>query len=420
MFLASGKWLLANLRHDLWRTSDASLSTTQRTEEPTTMVDENKGQRREQFKLEQRSFLFVHFLVTLLFFYLLKPFFGAIFWAGIIALIFHPLYRRLLKGWGERRNLAALATLAICLFLGIVPSLFVVGSFFQQGAGVYQQLQAGDLDPAKYIERVREAFPAALTLLESLNLDLDKVKDHLSEGAFTASRFIAENAVQLGQNTLKFFVSLGLMLYVLFFLLRDGPMLVALLLRALPLGDEREKLLFTKFAEVARATVKGTLVVAAIQGTLGGIIFWILGIPAALLWGVVMTLLSLIPLVGAGFIWVPVAIYLFATGNWVQGLILAAFGIGVIGLVDNILRPILVGRDTKLPDYIVLLSTLGGVVLFGMNGFVIGPLIAALFVAFWGIFMREFNPPAPPKEDADADGKQIEDLGEARQELTDN
>jgi predicted PurR-regulated permease PerM len=384
------------------------------------MVDENKRQRIEQVKLEQRSFLFMHFLVTLLFFYLLKPFFGAIFWAGIIALVFHPLYRRLLKGWGERRNLAALATLAICLFLGIVPSLFVVGSFFQQGAGVYQRLQAGDLDPAKNIERVREAFPAALTLLESLNLDLDKVKDHLSEAAFTVSRFIAENAVQLGQNTLKFFVSLGLMLYVLFFLLRDGPMLVALLLRALPLGDEREKLLFTKFAEVARATVKGTLVVAAIQGTLGGLIFWILGIPAALLWGVVMMLLSLIPLVGAGFIWVPVAIYLFATGNWVQGLVLAVFGIGIIGLVDNILRPILVGRDTKLPDYIVLLSTLGGVVLFGMNGFVIGPLIAALFVAFWGIFMREFNPPAPPKEDADADGKQIEDLGEARQELTDN
>jgi predicted PurR-regulated permease PerM len=131
--------------------------------------------------------------------------------------------------------------------------------------------------------------------------------------------------------------------------------------------------------------------VAAVQGTLCGIIFWALSIPGAFLWGVVMTLLSLIPVVGAGLIWGPVAIYLFAIGEWVQGLILAGFGAGVIGLVDNILRPILVGRDTKLPDYIVLLSTLGGFVLFGMNGFVVGPLIAALFVAFWGIFMREFN-----------------------------
>jgi predicted PurR-regulated permease PerM len=106
-----------------------------------------------------------------------------------------------------------------------------------------------------------------------------------------------------------------------------------------------------------------------------------------------MTLLSLIPVVGAGLIWAPVAIYLFAVGEWVDGLILTAFGAGVIGLVDNALRPILVGRDTKLPDYMVLLSTLGGFAVFGMNGFVIGPLVAALFVAFWEIFMREFNVP---------------------------
>jgi len=197
----------------------------------------------------------------------------------------------------------------------------------------------------------------------------------------------------VGQGTLQFFVGLGLMLYLSFFMLRDGSKLVSLLVRALPLGDEREHLLFAKFAEVARATVKGNLVVAVVQGTLGGIIFAILGISGALLWGVVMTLLSLIPVVGAGLIWAPVAVYLFAVGEWVDGLILAAFGAGVIGLVDNVLRPILVGRDTKLPDYMVLLSTLGGFAVFGMNGFVIGPLVAALFVAFWEIFMREFNAP---------------------------
>jgi predicted PurR-regulated permease PerM len=156
--------------------------------------------------------------------------------------------------------------------------------------------------------------------------------------------------------------------------------------------------MFAKFAEVTRATVKGNLVVAAVQGALGGIIFWILGIPGPFLWGVVMFLLSLIPMVGAGLIWAPVALYLFAAGQWIEGLVLTGFGIGVIGLVDNVLRPILVGRDTKLPDYIVLMSTLGGFVLFGMNGFVIGPLIAALFVTVWEIFIREFNSPtsAPP------------------------
>src|SRR5690606_13507468 len=128
-----------------------------------------------------------------------------------------------------------------------------------------------------------------------------------------------------------------------------------------------------------------------IQGALGGLIFWILGIPGFLLWGVVMATLSLIPAVGAGLVWGPVAIYMFAIGDWIQAIILIAYGLLVIGLVDNVLRPVLVGRDTKLPDYIVLLSTLGGLVLFGVHGFVIGPLIAALFTVFWGIFMREFQ-----------------------------
>jgi predicted PurR-regulated permease PerM len=356
------------------------------------MADNHKN-HREKVKLEQRAFLMMLVLVTLFFLFLLKPFFSAIFWACIIGLIFYPLYRRILMYWGQRTNLAALATLAICVVIGIVPALFVLGSFFQEGASLYQRLQSGDLDLGNYIERIREAFPAIQHFLERLNFDLDNLKNQLSGGALTISRYIAQNAVQLGQGTMQFFISLGLMLYIAFFMLRDGKKLVDLLIRALPMGDERERLLFAKFGEVARATVKGNLVVAATQGALGGAIFWIIGIPAALLWGVVMTLFSLIPMIGAGFIWGPAAIYLFAIGEWIKGLILVAFGAGVIGLVDNLLRPLLVGRDTKLPDYVVLLSTFGGFAMFGMNGFVIGPLIAALFVVFWEIFIREFNSP---------------------------
>jgi predicted PurR-regulated permease PerM len=160
---------------------------------------------------------------------------------------------------------------------------------------------------------------------------------------------------------------------------------------ALPLGDKREALFFDKFSEVTRATIKGSLLVAMVQGLLGGFIFWALGIGAPLLWGVIMTLLSLVPMIGAGLVWLPVALYLFAIGDFTSAIILVGFGVAVIGLVDNILRPILVGRDTKLPDYLVLLSTLGGFTVFGMNGFVIGPLIAALFVTCWNIFIKEFN-----------------------------
>lgn len=341
-------------------------------------------------RLEQRTFLLMLALVSLAFIFMLKPFFSAIFWACVIGIMFYPVHQRLLKRWA-RPNLAALATLGICVLVGVIPALFIAISFFQEGASLYQSIQSGEINPAEYVERIRTGLPAVQQLMESFDISLTTVKEQLSRAAISISRMAAQNAVQIGQNTLQFFVSLGLMLYVAFFMLRDGKRIIALLIRALPLGDEREHMLFQKFAEVTRATIKGNLVVAAIQGTLGGIIFAILGIPGALLWGVVMTLLSLIPVVGAGLIWVPVAIYLFAIGNWGEGLILTGFGAGVIGLVDNVLRPVLVGRDTKLPDYIVLLSTLGGFVVFGMNGFVIGPLLAALFVAAWQIFILEFN-----------------------------
>jgi predicted PurR-regulated permease PerM len=154
----------------------------------------------------------------------------------------------------------------------------------------------------------------------------------------------------------------------------------------MPLSMEHKRHLFSKFTTVIRATVKGNVVVAAAQGTLGGIMFSFLGIQGALLWGFVMAFLSLLPAVGAGLIWLPVAIYFLFTGAVWQGITLIAFGVLVIGLVDNILRPILVGRDTKIPDYVILISTLGGMVLFGLNGFVIGPVIAALFIAAWDLF----------------------------------
>lgn len=354
-----------------------------------------------QDKLKRLVFLSMLLLVTLLFLYLLKPFFGVVFWACVIGILFHPLYRRLLALLGDRPNTAALATLTICLVIGVVPALFVLGSFFQKGVTLYQRLQSGELDPTTFLDRIKTVYPIVQDVLTRFDVN---IKEQLAGAAITVSRYVAQNAVLLGQGTLQFFINLALMLYVAFFMLRDGSRLVGYLKSALPMDIERENMLFTKFAEVTRATVKGNLVVAAVQGTLGGLIFLALGIPGALLWGVVMTLLSLIPVVGAGLIWAPVAIYLFAVGNWVQGLILVAFGAGVIGLADNILRPVLVGRDTKLPDYMVLLSTLGGFILFGMNGFVIGPLIAALFVTFWQIFVGEFNAPREDKAGSSTEG----------------
>ena len=156
--------------------------------------------------------------------------------------------------------------------------------------------------------------------------------------------------------------------------------------QAIPLSMEHKRYLFSKFITVLRATVKGNIAVAAMQGALGGLIFWILDIQGPLLWGVLMAFLSLLPAVGAALIWAPVAISFLVTGDILSGVILIAFGVFVIGMIDNILRPILVGKDTQMPDYVVLISTLGGMVLFGFNGFIIGPVIAAMFIAAWDLF----------------------------------
>ena len=175
------------------------------------------------------------------------------------------------------------------------------------------------------------------------------------------------------------------MLYLLFFLLRDGDRLFTLLKRSIPLQAEQQDALFEKFVTVVRATVKGDLLVALLQGSLGGLAFWGLGIRAPLVWGVLMAVVSLLPVVGAAIIWLPVALYLLVSGSIWQGLALIIFGTLAIGLVDNILRPILVGQDTKMPEYLVLISTLGGLEAFGLIGFVMGPLIAAMFLAVWDI-----------------------------------
>jgi len=182
------------------------------------------------------------------------------------------------------------------------------------------------------------------------------------------------------------------MLYLLFFFLRDGRRIIDNAVRALPLGDERERHLLRRFADVSRATIKGTLVVGIVQGSIGGIAFALLGISAPVLWGVVMILLSIVPAVGPAFVWLPAAVVLIGTGRIAAGITLIVVGALIIGLVDNLLRPLLVGRETRMPDYLILLATLGGLAAFGLAGVVVGPIIAAFFLAVWQMVQTEFVP----------------------------
>jgi len=347
-------------------------------------------------ELQRKVFLFLLLAVTLAFGWILWPFYGAVFWSVILALLFSPLHRRLLAWMPRRRNLAALATLGVCLLIAILPVTLIAVSLVREASAIFQRARTGDVGFGHYFQQVMGVLPDwANDLLARLGLGtMPEIQEALASGAASVSQFVATQALSVGQGTLHFFVSFGIMLYLLFFLFRDGATLAARIRHAIPLNEAHKRALFEKFTTVIRATVKGNIVVALVQGALGGLIFWILGVQGVVLWSVVMAFLSLLPALGTFLVWGPVAIYFLATGSIVQGVVLIAYGVFVIGLVDNILRPILVGKDTRMPDYVVLVSTLGGMVLFGINGFVIGPLIAALFISAWDLFSRPELPSA--------------------------
>lgn len=338
--------------------------------------------------LHYKTLLLLLVLVTVAFVWILLPFYGAVFWAVILGILFTPLQRRLRMRFGWQRNLTSLFTLTVCLVIAILPVIFIVTLLVQEVATLYRNIESGEIDLAGYLTQFKDSLPRYLQrLLDRSGVgDLNGLRDNIAKGLMRGSQYLATQAFSFGQGTFEFLVSFFIMLYLLFFFLRDGPELVRNIRLAVPLADAQKRRLQLRFTRVVRATVKGNLLVAATQGALGGLIFWFLDIPSALLWAVVMGFLSLLPAVGAAVIWVPVAMYFLLAGTLWKGVVLLLFGVFVIGLVDNVLRPILVGRDTKMPDYLILVSTLGGMAVFGLNGFVIGPMVAALFISTWGLF----------------------------------
>jgi predicted PurR-regulated permease PerM len=336
---------------------------------------------------EDKVFLWFVLGVSLAFIWILRPYAGAILWGTVLAIVFAPLNRHLRDRLRQRRALAAAVTLIVIVVLVLFPVALIVQSLIREGTTVYGRIQSGELDVGAWFRQVYAALPDwAVDLLDRFGLtDLDALQARLSGFLAAGAQLIASKALAIGQNTFQFVVALFVMLYLLFFLLRDGDILTGRIREATPLPPQRQRSLASRFTTVIRATIKGNLVVALVQGALGWLIFLILGVGAPVLLGVLIALLSLLPAVGAPVVWLPVAIYLYATGHVWQATVLALFGAFVIGSADNILRPILVGKDTKLPDYLVLISTLGGLAVFGANGFVIGPVIAALFVTVWEI-----------------------------------
>jgi len=341
--------------------------------------------------LEYTFFLALVLVATFAFGVLIQDFLQPLFWAAILAILFYPTYRYGMRILGHYPALVAILTLVMIVVIVILPLSLIGLAITREAANLYTRIDAGDIDLQQPLRFLRDTLPMVTAYLDRFGVDAPRLQAGLSSVAVTASQWLASQAFNIGQDALRFGVMFCLMLYFLFFFLCDGTRIVRALMRILPLGDERERHLFSRFAAVSRATIKGTLVIALVQGALGGLAFWLLGINAAVLWGAVMALLSLLPALGSALIWGPAALIFFISGAFVKGLILLGVGILLIGLVDNLLRPVLVGHDTHMPDYIVLLATLGGLTVFGMSGFVIGPIIAALSITVWEMFEQEYR-----------------------------
>jgi len=290
----------------------------------------------------------------------------------------------LLSSIGQRPNLAALITELLIVTIVLLPLTLIALSVVREATSLYGNIEAGKVDFGQGLSQLLDSLPKwAIELLERLGIsNIGDLQTQLSAALKEGSLFLGAQALAASQRTAHVVISFFVMLYLLFFFLRDGRELSQHIKDAIRIRTEHRRAFFRQFTVVIRAMFKGTILVAAMQGVLGGIIFWLLQIPAPVLWGVVMAVVSLLP-IGSALIWLPVALYLLVTGAVWQGFILIAYGVLVIGLIDNLLRPFLIGVDTNLPEYVILISTLGGISIFGLNGFVIGPVIAAMFIVAW-------------------------------------
>ncbi len=316
--------------------------------------------------------------------YVLTPFFYAVFWAVLIASIFRPLYKFINKKIVNENLCASLTMMAIVLCL-LLPVGLLIDLLIMESIDIYQSFN-------DYSSNWMGTFSEALKslsrkpLFAKLHLNQAFLINKSQEAFKIFTGYVFNHISDFTQNTVLVIVQFAVMLYSLFFFLRDGKKLVTTLKEHIPVDNKHLDHFINQFLTTAKSSLKFTFVIGGIQGALGGLIFYITGIERALVWGVLMFGLSVVPAVGSALIWVPAGIIMLLLGNIWQGVTILLFGAIVISSVDNMLRPIFVGRDTQMHSLLIFLSTLGGIAAFGFSGFILGPVIASLFLAAWELF----------------------------------
>ena len=341
-------------------------------------------------RFRQAFLLLMVAAISIAFVAMVRAFLLTILLAAIFSALSYPLYLSFERAFRQRRALSALATLLVLIALVMAPLLGVLGAGANEALRVTETIRPT-------IERVVERpgeFNRRLRMLpgyhyiEPYRAEIfTKAGDLL--GTTSAFMFAALSATT--RATAVFVFHFVILLYTMFFFLTGGPGLLSSVMSYLPVNDTDKGRMLEQFVSVTRATLKGTILIGMAQGLAGGLAFWAAGIDGAIFWGTVMTILSIIPGIGSALVWLPAAVILMAMGEVWRGLGLAAFGAIVIGSLDNLLRPLLVGRDTQMHELLIFFSTLGGLMMFGVMGFIVGPILAALFVTVWEMFATTFR-----------------------------
>ena len=349
--------------------------------------------------------LLLVFFISALFLSMIRQFLMAIFLAGIFSALSYPLYRRFEKWFKGRRSLASLATLLLIVVVVILPLGGLLGVVTGQAIKVGEAVTpwvSKQLSQPDAISDALTSLPFYDKIEPYRNLILKKAGELVGH----ISGFLINRLRSVTLGTVNFIFMLFIMLYTMFFFFMDGKKLIDKILYYLPLEDQDERRMLNKFTSVTRATLKGTAVIGILQGGLAGAAFAVVGIDSAVFWGTIMAVLSFIPGIGTALVWVPAVIFLAVTGHLVKAIGLGVFCAAVVGSVDNLLRPILVGRDTQMHELMILFGTLGGIIMFGVVGIIIGPIIAALFVTVWDIYGVAFQDVLPEVAVSGSNGKQ--------------
>ena len=336
------------------------------------------------FTTYHRAFLAILVgIITVAFFIVMRSFLITMMLAGIFTAIMYPVYRRVLRVCRGRTRLASAMMMVVIVVLAVLPFIAFIGLLVSEGIQVSNSaapIIQEQVAHGHWAERL-----SRLPFADKIQPYQDEILKKGSEAATTVARFVVGRLSAITKGTVNFIVNLVLMLYAMYFFFMDGPGLLKQIMGYLPLAPEERTRLVDRFASVSIATLKSTVVIGLVQGFMGAVAFGVASIPGAVFWGTIMTVFAMIPGIGTAIVWIPAAIYLAVNGRTVTVIVFSLYFIFVVGTIDNILRPRLVGRGSQMHELLVLLSTLGGLIAFGMVGFILGPVIAALFITLWDI-----------------------------------